>query len=425
MRVLWFTDVQPQPVRRRLGMENQPGPQAWVEGLAAALGLRSSVRLTIASPGSRAYAPFVDGGVRYVHLPLPVLESRAERVVRGWQHRLSTAALEAARRLVGDEAPDIVHVHGTENGFGLLAGEIAPVPCAISLQGLLRAYERLYFAGRTPGEVAALVCSTEFVKGRGVMHRYLLLRRQVERETQIMRGASWFIGRTDWDRAVLAAVNPQARYRHCDEIMRAEFYAADWSRRSHSGMRLYSTSSALMGKGTECLLEAAVILVDRGWMDLRVRIAGVHPGSELDWLYRRVARRLGVEACVEWLGRLGASQLVDELEAADVFVYPSHVDNSPNALVEAMLAGAPCVASHVGGIPTLMKDGAEGLLTPRGDAYALADAVERLHDDRQLAGTLGSAARATARRRNDPTRIATETVAIYEDIVRVNQQGPA
>ncbi len=424
MRVLWFTEVQPSAVREHLGLPRRPGPQAWVDGLAGALRDRTELDLAIASPGVEPYASFSRERIHYVNVPLEMTTSRLRRIARAWRHQLTpTAVLASARALVMEMRPDIVHVHGTEGGFGLLAGAVPQVPCVISLQGILHAYERLYFAGRTPRDVADLVLSKEFLKGRGVVHRYLLLRRQAVREEEIMRGARWFMGRTDWDRAMLEACNPLAEYRHCDEIMRSPFYGGDWSLRSHGGLRLYSTSSALMGKGTECLIQAAAILQRRGLAGLRVRVAGVQEDSELDKLYRRSARRLGVDGHIEWLGRLGAEEIVTELETADVFVYPSHVDNSPNALVEAMLCGAPIVATHVGGTPTLLKHGVEGLLVSRGDPHALAAAVQRLLENRMEAAALGAAARRSAQARNDPDQIAARTIAIYEEIVARSRPG--
>jgi glycosyltransferase involved in cell wall biosynthesis len=212
-------------------------------------------------------------------------------------------------------------------------------------------------------------------------------------------------------------VNPAATYFHCDEIMRAPFYEAQWTAPGHTGMRLYTTSSRLMAKGTECLIEALAILRRQGMTDLRLRIAGVYPGSQMESMYRRAARREGVEDAVDWLGRLDAAHIVDELVAADAFVYASHVDNSPNSVVEAMAVGAPIVASSAGGVPTLVQDREEGLLAPRGDAAAFAAAIRLLLQDTAMAVRLGAAARATAHERNDPERIAKRTVAIYQQIV--------
>jgi glycosyltransferase involved in cell wall biosynthesis len=424
IRVLWLTDWQPAAVRRRLALPNFPGPQAWVDALAELLSRRHDVELAVAAPGPQAFEPFEEDGVLYLHLPRAVDPSRVARIIVGWQHRPTSAeTLAAAQALVRARRPDLVHIHGTESAFGLLAQSMAPTPCVISLQGILQAYERLYFAGRSPREVAGLMANSEFLKGRGVVHRYILLRRQARREACIMRRARWFIGRTAWDRQALAAVNPAASYFHCDEIMRPEFYETQWVQEGHDGATIYSTSSAMLGKGTECLLGAFALLQSRPLRGLRLRVAGVEPGSEVDGLYRGAARRLGVEHSVEWLGRLDATGIAGELQAADVFAYPSHVDNSPNALVEAMLVGTPAVATRVGGIPTLLEEGKQGLLVPRGDSVALADAVLRLLTDRALARRLGAAARATALRRNEPARLVARTMDIYADVIAQAKAG--
>ena len=419
MRVLWFTDWQPQPVRRRLGLPDFPGPQAWVDALAQLLKAQAGVDLAIATPGERPFAPFEEDGLLYLDVPgARPARSRVARIARGWRHRLPPhESLAAAAALVREREPDIVHVHGTEGAFGLLATHLAPVPFVISLQGILGAYEQVYFAGRSRREIARLIASAEFLKGRGVVHRYVVLRRQALREACILHRGRWFIGRTEWDRRMLADRNPGAQYFHCDEVIRPEFYAAQWAPSGHGGPTIYSTSSAMLGKGTECLLAALGILRARGRPGVRLRIAGVEPGSEVDGLYRNVARRLGVEEQVEWLGRLGAAGIAAELRRADVFAYPSHVDNSPNAVVEAMLVGTPIVATRVGGIPTLIEDGDEGLLVERGDERVLAAALLRVLGDRGLASRLGAAARLTAQRRNASSAVVARTTEVYAEVI--------
>jgi glycosyltransferase involved in cell wall biosynthesis len=405
-------------VREHLGMPADEGPQAWVDSLRDALEPRFELSLAIATSSMDRFAPFDRHGTRYYVVPRREPATGARGVVKRWRRpTTSPAALARAREIVCEYRPDIVHVHGTENAYGLLAAQTAPTPLVVSLQGILLAYERVYFAGRSPVEIARLLATTEFLKGRGAVHGYLSMRSAAQREARIMRETRWFIGRTDWDRSVLAAVNPKAAYFHCDEVMRRPFYQVEWAAAQHCGATVYSTSSVMIWKGAESLMEAAAILVRRGVSDLRVRIAGVHPGTELDAYYRRVARRWGVEGHVEWLGRLNAVEMARELQTANVFAYPSHSDNSPNSVVEAMLVGVPLVAAGVGGIPSLVRDGVDGLLYPRGDAWLLADRIMRLLGDRDAARRLGAAARARALQRNDPARIAARTIEIYTDVI--------
>ena len=77
----------------------------------------------------------------------------------------------------------------------------------------------------------------------------------------------------------------------------------------------------------------------------------------------------------------------------DVAVLCSHAEGMSNALLEYMAAGRAIVATTVGAAPVLIEDGIHGLLVPPGDAKKLADAIERLLDDRELAQRLGTAAR--------------------------------
>lgn len=81
------------------------------------------------------------------------------------------------------------------------------------------------------------------------------------------------------------------------------------------------------------------------------------------------------------------------LGGLDVAVLCSHAEGMSNALLEYMAAGRAVVATTVGAAPVLIEDGVHGLLVPPGDAQKLADGIERLLDDRELAQRLGAAAR--------------------------------
>ncbi len=89
------------------------------------------------------------------------------------------------------------------------------------------------------------------------------------------------------------------------------------------------------------------------------------------------------------------------LLTADVFVLPSLHEGSPNALIEAMGLGMPCIASAVGGVVDLIEDGENGILVPPADPAALATALHRVLSARDLSVSLGRNARATVQREFD------------------------
>jgi 2-deoxystreptamine N-acetyl-D-glucosaminyltransferase/2-deoxystreptamine glucosyltransferase len=119
-------------------------------------------------------------------------------------------------------------------------------------------------------------------------------------------------------------------------------------------------------------------------------------------------------------GYLSAAQIAARLAEADAFVLPSHIENSSNSLLEAMTAGAPCVAASVGGVPSMLRHGVEGLLFRRGDACALARQLERVLDDHNLASRLGQAAAERARATCRPEDVARDTIRMYERLAGID-----
>ncbi|MGE5525978.1 MAG: TIGR03088 family PEP-CTERM/XrtA system glycosyltransferase [Rhodospirillaceae bacterium] len=83
----------------------------------------------------------------------------------------------------------------------------------------------------------------------------------------------------------------------------------------------------------------------------------------------------------------------------DVFVLPSLAEGISNTVLEAMAAGLPVVATRVGGNPELVDEGTTGMLVPAGDSRALAEAIARYVEDRDMAVRHGAAARRLAEQR--------------------------
>lgn len=107
-----------------------------------------------------------------------------------------------------------------------------------------------------------------------------------------------------------------------------------------------------------------------------------------------LADRLGVAERVAWAGWHEDAR--SRLACYDVFCLPSRSEGFPLALVEAMLAGVPAVATTVGSVAEALDDGRAGLLVPPDEPAALAGALGRLRDDAALRRSLGGAARARA-----------------------------
>ena len=141
------------------------------------------------------------------------------------------------------------------------------------------------------------------------------------------------------------------------------------------------------------LLEALSLLERRG---RRFHAVVVGDGKERDALLRQT-RGLGLAERVRFLGERPDVERL--LPGMDVFVLSSREEGIPNALLEAMAAGRPAVATAVGGTPEVMEDGTTGWLVPPRDPEALAAALEAALSDPAEAARRGAAAQRAARER--------------------------
>jgi glycosyltransferase involved in cell wall biosynthesis len=160
-------------------------------------------------------------------------------------------------------------------------------------------------------------------------------------------------------------------------------------------------------KGHADLVHAfAALRAQRG--DVRLLIAG--EGAERERLDQLVVRlRLGQD--VRLLGyRFDAARLMN---AADIFVFPSHFEGTPFALLEAMTHGLPVVAAQFGGADEIVEDGGSGVLVPIGNVQALAVAILGLLGDPERLARLGAAGQQRARAFTEATMID-ETLAELE-----------
>jgi glycosyltransferase involved in cell wall biosynthesis len=160
-------------------------------------------------------------------------------------------------------------------------------------------------------------------------------------------------------------------------------------------------------KGYDVLVDAAAVVLYR-YPDARFTCVGTGPESAA--LHARVAER-HVAHAFTFLGQ--RDDVPALLAASDLFVLPSRTESLPNAVLEAMAAGLPVVASAVGGVPELIDDGRTGLLFPSGDSQALAQRLCRLMGDTTFAAGLGEAARRETRTRYSFDRMVTAIDSLY------------
>lgn len=175
------------------------------------------------------------------------------------------------------------------------------------------------------------------------------------------------------------------------------WYASGDRQATRSGLNLGEELMVLVParphkeKGIDVLIDSAVLLRNRG-VATRVFVAGE---SRHRTRYQQAVQARGVSEIVTFLGH--RTDMPDLYAAADIVCLPSFHEGLPYAISEAMAASKPVVATDVGGVSEMVKDGATGVLIPVDEPQSLADALEHLADP-MLRQEMGSEARTHAER---------------------------
>ena len=423
MHILWLVKtVLPQAAAAcgLAGASDVSG--SWLTGQLAALRPHGELRLTVACTDARQKASLQgeQDGVSYRILP----------------------GADGFAALLQTEQPDLVHIWGTEYPEAAAmqdAAAAANLPVLISIQGVMR-------------DCAAHLCDgvpDAYRHSGGLWHTIdkvipgeLLDNMQAnfdvlaQKEAAVLGKARCVTGRTGFDRRAAADLAPAARYYPCNETLRPLFYTGTpWHAREFGAAPvLFLPQGNYPLKNLHTALRALPAVL-AAYGDAQLVIAGwppldkgplLRPVIDRMFPYKRyckqLAAELGIAGHIRYTGPLDAAAMRQAYLEADVFLLSSCCENSPNSLGEAMLLGLPCVAAAVGGIPSMLENGREGLLY--GDALddkALADAVLRILQSADGGMALGRAARARALQTHDAARNAGELEQIYKTILQEEQ----
>jgi glycosyltransferase involved in cell wall biosynthesis len=171
------------------------------------------------------------------------------------------------------------------------------------------------------------------------------------------------------------------------------------------------TVGNLTAKKDHRTLLAAFAELRHGASSARLLVVGTGP---LETDLRANADRLGLGDAVRFLGM--RDDVPDVLAALDVFVLSSRHEGLPIALLEALAAGLPCVATTVGGIPEVVRDGHEGYLVPPADPSVMAAALAKILEDPRLRAAMSARAVETAAR-FDLVQAVQHTTELYRTMV--------
>lgn len=308
----------------------------------------SSISVATVYSGNRLIKHNVDG-ITYYLLPL-----------NGRSMTSYNVHLESLWRHVNNEVrPDVVHIHGSEFPHGLAyvkaCGNHGVV---VSIQGIVSRYARYYLGGIN----ASCFKPTfrDMVKRGGVLREQREFEHRGEWEELLLQSVNHVIGRTEWDKSHVWAINPNAEYYHCGETLRDIFYHNKWNYSTCEHHSIFVSQSSYPIKGVHMLIKAMPLIL-RKYEDAVVYVAGCDETAK-PWYritsYGRYLKHLikeyGLGSHIVFTGVLSEEQMCKRYLDSNVFVCCSAIENSPNSLGEAQLLGVPYLTTFVGGAPEIV-----------------------------------------------------------------------
>lgn len=332
------------------------------------------------------------------------------------------------KKIIEEYNPDVVHIHGTEYPRALPLIELYPnLNYVVSIQGLIYPCSRVFNANLNFSTLVKNITIRDILKPKTGLFINKDLKARAVFEQKILNKVNNVIGRTNWDKAETLAVNPNLNYYHCEENLRECFYNDEWNINKKEKYTIFFSQAQSILKGFYLMVEALKIL-KRKYPDVKVVVAGNNllDRSSLKVRLKRqsytkylqkLIKKYNLSNNIEFTGYLSEKEYKEKLIKCHVYAQTSSMENSSNALGEAMILGMPCVASNVGGTSDMLIDKKEGFLYPYTEPELLAYYIEQYFESDDLCKDMGKNARKHALKRHDWDNNAKETLKIYKEIL--------
>lgn len=417
MKILWFTN-SPCGSIRRFSQSAQTG--GWMISLEDELKKNTSIKLSVAYISSKPENSFRYDGVDYYPICRCISRNGIKRIISRLEsfQKKDTEILSKLLSVVNEVQPDLIHIHGTEECFGIIQDAIKNIPIVFSIQGLMAPYTEKFFSGISFSDAKKYESVTDKIKQVSIVNNFNYFSYRSVRERNYLCNAKYIMGRTFWDKNCTLALNPKRKYYVVNEILRPVFYEKQWKGFfSMHKISLVSIITAGIYKGMETLLKTAAILKEYSNLSFEWHIVGYSHNEKWVKISEEVTGLKSAYCNIIYHGKLDAEHVSDLLCRSDMYVHVSHIENSPNSVCEAMCLGMPVIATYAGGTCSLLEHEVDGILCQDGDPYVLAGSIIDYIKRPDIAYAYAKSARNRAIIRHDRKNVVKELLTTYHDVI--------
>lgn len=415
MKILLSTNFAPSEVMEKNGIIFVN--EGWVTGLKNAILRNDGNELVILYPCTNNRGVVVDTiSDNYICYGYSLKDELDQK-----QYILAKMQIES---IIRETEPDVIHLMGSEYPHSLLIYSVCEMlgiqnRVVLSIQGLISKCAEIYSFG-VPKYVKLGLTICDVYKKESIRHREREFFERGIYEIKLIEKVSNIIGRTDWDKRICKSINPIINYYYNGEILRDCFYTnEEWKLDNCKRKLIFIPQASYPLKGFHIFLEALAEVVKK-IPDAKVIVGGLSPchsnpikRNSYGYYISSLLKKKNLENYVTFVGRMSAEMMKHCYLQANVVVISSVLENSSNAIGEAMILGVPVVASNVGGTDSIIDDSVNGLLYPITEPYTMATQIIEILNDGSLANQLSRNALKKGYKLHNPQKNISELLEIY------------
>lgn len=419
--VLWLCNLPLPSIATAIGL-NKPVFGGWLQGLADSIDM-DIVKLSVCFISYEIHEEIHGVADNMVYYGLPLNDRREDLV-------------DTFEKIIKLANPNVIHIFGSEyvhsNSMTRACIKLGCINnVLLSIQGLVSVYARHYTTGIPLFWKYYITLRDIVYSNTGIYVGQRDFRKRGIVEENTLKHLRHISGRTDWDRACVFHINPDAEYHFCNETLRKPFYEHEWRLENCKKHSIFISQGNYPVKGLHFMLEALPLIL-KHYPDTMVYIGGSDvvnleanwKGSLLRESYGRyllsLIKKYKIQNNICFAGVLDEIAMCNHFLKSHVFVSTSTIENSPNSLGEAMILGVPVVSSDVGGVRNLIKHDEEGFIYQHDAPYMLAYYIMRIFSDDNLATKFSERARVHASLTHCKEKNSETLTQIYQQIAGMN-----
>lgn len=414
MKVLWITS---RPIAGTCGTKGSASSGSWLDAAFESCSKADGLELGVASVGAvKEIKEYHEGKHSFYVLPGG---SRVDYKVKSMKN---IACWNKLRSMFN---PDIIQIWGTEKGYYKLAQDVFhDKPCIIYIQGVLAKIAEEYSAGLSGWTKFVNTSLQDILRGTSINKTQRRFYKLAKTEKALLLQSDGVIVENDWCEDQINAIAPDKKVFRSKLPIKDVFFKQEWEFQNIVPHTIFTNAGAAPIKGHHILFKALSLVVKK-YPDVKILIPGFNRmGNSLkDRLaqsgYSRYLRRLiyryDLTQNIEYLGVLNSEEMAEAIAKANIFVMPSCIENHSSSLIEAMIVGAPCISSFVGGVGSIAVHKKNALLYNFPDAESLAGSICRLLDDINLLLSISEEAKNI--RQDRKVDLAEDFIGIYKSVL--------